>query len=30
MREHMAEGGMILAATHADLGIAAEVLEIGG
>jgi heme exporter protein A len=30
MREHLAAGGMILAATHAELGIAAAVLEIGG
>jgi heme exporter protein A len=30
MREHLAGGGMIIAATHAPLGIEARVLRIGG
>jgi len=30
MREHLAGGGMIIAATHAPLGIAARELRIGG
>lgn len=30
MREHLAAGGLILAATHADLGLPAQRLEIGG
>jgi heme exporter protein A len=30
MREHLADGGMIVAATHAPLGIEARELRIGG
>lgn len=30
MREHLAGGGMIIAATHAPLGIEARELRIGG
>jgi heme exporter protein A len=30
MREHLAGGGMIIAATHAPLGIDARELRIGG
>jgi heme exporter protein A len=30
MREHLAQGGLLVAATHASLGIEARVLRIGG
>ena len=30
MREHLAAGGLIIAATHAPLGIEARELRIGG
>ena len=30
MREHLAGGGLIIAATHAPLGIEAKELRIGG
>jgi heme exporter protein A len=30
MREHLSSGGMIIAATHAPLGIEAKELRIGG
>ena len=30
MREHLARGGMIVAATHAPLGIEARELRMGG
>ncbi|WP_439399962.1 heme ABC exporter ATP-binding protein CcmA [Bradyrhizobium sp. PMVTL-01] len=30
MREHLAHGGMIIAATHAPLGISSRALQIGG
>jgi heme exporter protein A len=30
MREHLAGGGLIIAATHAPLGIEARELRIGG
>jgi heme exporter protein A len=30
MREHLAGGGMIVAATHAPLGIEARELRVGG
>jgi heme exporter protein A len=30
MREHLADGGLIIAATHAPLGIEAKELRIGG
>jgi heme exporter protein A len=30
MREHLAGGGLIVAATHAPLGLASRELRIGG
>jgi heme exporter protein A len=30
MREHLARGGLIIAATHGPLGVAARELRIGG
>jgi heme exporter protein A len=30
MREHLARGGLIIAATHAPLGVEARELRIGG
>jgi heme exporter protein A len=30
MREHLSRGGMIVAATHAPLGIESRELRIGG